>query len=122
MVDVALSASATHLAAELPSILRDGRLRPSAFEPAAVQALAARGYLGPERAGASDGFATTQAAWRDALSGSSANLAACGATTLDEWGAALLAALLARPAARADDLKRALRSRGVAAFGMREAA
>jgi hypothetical protein len=122
MVRVALAASATHVAAELPAILRDGRLRPAALGSQAEQALAARGYLGPERSGASASFITTQAAWRDALSGSSGDLAACGATTLDEWGAALLAALLAHPASRADELKRALRVHGVAAFGVREAA
>jgi hypothetical protein len=38
------------------------------------------------------------------------------------WGAELLAALLSIPRERADDLRRALRQRGVAAFGMLAAA
>lgn len=84
--------------------------------------LAIRGYLHPDGAAASEGFVAIQSAWRDVLSGSSGNLAACGASTLDEWAASLLAALLGRPATRSDELKRALRAQGVAAFGMRVAA
>jgi hypothetical protein len=56
------------------------------------------------------------------LDGSSADLSACGSTTLDVWGAELLDALLSIPRERADDLRRALRQRGVAAFGMLAAA
>lgn len=122
MVRVALAESATQLAAELPLVLRDGRLRPNALGADAEKALKTRGYLGPEGSAASDAFVAAQSAWRDVLSGHSTNLSACGAHTLDEWAALLLAALLGKPAARADELKKALRREGVAAFGMREAA
>lgn len=121
MVRVALSASATVVAAELPLILREGRLRVSALGDDAARALKARGYLLPEGSAAAEHFVAAQSAWRDVLSGSSNDFGACGSSTLDEWAAALLAALLG-PASRADELKRALRSEGVAAFGMREAA
>lgn len=122
MVRVALAESATHVAAELPLILREGRLRPSALGDEVSSTLKSRGYLGAEGSAASEAFVATQSAWRDVLAGTSSNLAACGANTLDEWAAALLSALLTRPAARSDELKRALRREGIAAFGMREAA
>lgn len=122
MVRVALGESATHVAAELPLVLRDGRLRPNLLGAEAQTALKSRGYLGPEGSAASESFVATQSAWRDVLSGASTNLGACGATTLDEWAASLLAALLGRPASRSEELKKALRREGVAAFGMRAAA
>ena len=123
MVRVALSQSATHVAAELPLILRDGRLRPSTLGADAENALKRAGYLSPEGSAASDAFVAAQSAWRDVLSGSSTNLSACGAHTLDEWAALLLVALLGKPSSvRTDELKKALRREGVAAFGMREAA
>ncbi|MGC4090725.1 MAG: hypothetical protein QM756_23205 [Polyangiaceae bacterium] len=102
--------------------MRDGRLRASALGADAERALRLRGYLLAEGSAASEAFVATQGAWRDVLSGRSENFAACGASTLDDWATALLSALLGRPATRADELKRALRGRGVAAFGMREAA
>jgi hypothetical protein len=122
MVRVALSTSATLVAAELPLILREGRLRVSTLGAEATRALQARGYLLPEASAASEAFVTAQSAWRDVLTGASSDFGSCGSSTLDEWGAALLSALLARPAGRTEELKRALRAEGVAAFGMREAA
>ena len=43
-------------------------------------------------------------------------------TTLDRFGAELLAALLPVPATRADELRRDLRKAGIAAFGVLQAA
>jgi hypothetical protein len=63
----------------------------------------------------------TRAAWRGVLSGQTEDLAACGTGTLDRWAAELVAALLGAPA-RADEVRRELRRRGVAAFGMLAAA
>ena len=54
-------------------------------------------------------------AWRGILSGESEEFPACGA--LDEWGAGVLARILGQPA-RADGIRRELRRRGVAAFGL----
>jgi hypothetical protein len=60
-------------------------------------------------------------AWRAILRGESDDYAACGAATLDEWAADTLARLMSAPS-RASQLRRELRSRGVVAFGLVEAA
>jgi hypothetical protein len=60
-------------------------------------------------------------AWRAILRGESDDYAACGAATLDEWAADTLARLMSSPS-RASQLRRELRSRGVVAFGLVEAA
>ena len=60
-------------------------------------------------------------AWQGILRGESEDFAACGSGMLDEWCAALIAGVLGQPV-RADGLKRDLRRRGVAAFGLVEQA
>ena len=60
-------------------------------------------------------------AWRAILRGESDDYAACGTATLDEWAADTLARLMSAPS-RASQLRRELRSRGVVAFGLVEAA
>jgi hypothetical protein len=122
MVEVALSRGATHVAAELPFILREGRLRPSALGASVTRALASRGYLDGAGGAASEAFRATQGAWLRALDGTSLDLSGCGAATLDQWGAQLLAVLLNGSSSGAEELRRGLRQRGVAAFGMRDAA
>jgi len=56
-------------------------------------------------------------AWQGILRGESEDFAACGPATLDEWGAAVVATALGAHA-RAELIKRELRRRGVAAFGL----
>ena len=56
-------------------------------------------------------------AWQGILRGESEDFAACGGGMLDEWTASLVAQRLGN-AQRADGLKRELRRRGVAAFGL----
>jgi hypothetical protein len=63
-------------------------------------------------------FRATIGAWRAVLKGVSEDLSACGAQTLDRWAAELLATALGLPAGRVEELRRELRRRGVAAFGM----
>jgi hypothetical protein len=60
-------------------------------------------------------------AWQAILRGESEDFDACGAAMLDEWSAAVVAGVVGNPA-RADLLKRELRRRGVAAFGLVERA
>ncbi len=60
---------------------------------------------------------TAAAAWQAILRGESEDFSACGASTLDEWCSMLVAAALGEPA-RSDSLRRELRRRGVAAFGL----
>jgi len=122
MVRAALAEGATQVAAELPLILGQGRLRPWIFDESAQRALRSRGFLAADGEAASVAFRTVADAWRSVLDGSSQDLSACGDKTLDEWGSSLLASLLGRAPQGAEELRRALRRAGVAAFGMREAA
>lgn len=56
-------------------------------------------------------------AWRGILRGESEDFGACGAATLDEWAADVVARATGS-ASRAEGIRRELRRRGVAAFGM----
>jgi hypothetical protein len=60
-------------------------------------------------------------AWQGILRSESDDFGACGGAMLDEWCGALIASVMGRTA-RADVLKRELRRRGVAAFGLVEQA
>jgi len=60
-------------------------------------------------------------AWQGILRSESDDFGACGGAMLDEWCGALIATVIGRTA-RADVLKRELRCRGVAAFGLVELA
>jgi hypothetical protein len=57
------------------------------------------------------------AAWQGILRGDSEDFGACGVASLDEWSSIALARCMGEPA-RADGLRRELRRRGVAAFGL----
>jgi len=74
------------------------------------------------RTGSAAGFAPAHAlvanAWRGLLSGEHSDLAACGDRPLDEWVAGLVGARFGHDAAATAGVRRALRKRGVAAFGM----
>ena len=70
---------------------------------------------------ASHGLRAQALAWQGILRGESEDFGACGAAMLDEWCAALIAGVLGQNV-RADGLKRELRRRGVAAFGLVEQA
>lgn len=75
------------------------------------------GILSGERVAAEHrALAETAHAWRAVLCGSG-DLGACGDDPLDEWAAHLLATLMGAPERRAE-LRRELRGRGVAAFGL----
>jgi hypothetical protein len=121
MTRAALDAGATKLAAELPMILGEGRICAAHFDAETQRALRKAGYLSADGC-ATESFVATSRAWRDVLTESGADFAACGEKTLDEWSAALLAALLGSAPTSADTLRKRLRTEGVAAFGMRDAA
>ena len=59
----------------------------------------------------------TARAWRAIINGESEDFAACGAKPLDEWASELVARLVSAPG-RAAQLRRELRARGIAAFGL----
>jgi hypothetical protein len=122
MVTVALTSGSTRAAAVLPRFLRDGRVEAAGMDGTVVETLARRRVA--ERSGghlvATGEGRVVMDAWRDVLRGQSADLSACGATTLDNWAAEVLDAFGVIPPE--GDLRRALRKKGVAAFGMRLAA
>jgi hypothetical protein len=118
LADVAIGAGSPHVASVLPGLLVDGRLD-HAMPPDATQALAEADVV--RGTGATPAFVAQTHAWQAILRGTSDDFSACGNAMLDEWAAELLARLLGAPS-RATSLRRELRSRGVAAFGLVEAA
>jgi aspartokinase len=121
LISVLLAQGATRSAALVPRLLRLETLPADSLTKDVLLTLQSRGYLdGNTRYSAK--YRDLCSAWMAVLQGSSRDFAACGTTTLDRFGADLLAALLAVPATRADELRRGLRKAGIAAFGVLEAA
>jgi hypothetical protein len=112
---------ATRAAANVGALLGQRRLARDAFDAPTRKVLAARGLIDAKTWRPTPEFSVVAHAWRDVLEGTNGDLSACGSTTLDVWGAELLSALLGARE-RSDELRRALRQRGVAAFGMLVAA
>jgi len=119
LVDVALAAGHTRAAALLPRLVDgnpiDGADLPEDMERRLVTAdvLARKG----DAIVAHESFAMIATAWRRVLSGETNDLVECGDSTLDGWSAELLRALGIGQGGAAD-VRRELRRRGVAAFGM----
>jgi hypothetical protein len=116
-----LAQGATRSAALLPKLLRLEPLPADGLSKDVQLTLQSRGYLDGS-ARYSQKFRELCGAWGAVLRGASQDFAACGTTTLDRFGAELLAALLAVPTTRADELRRDLRKAGIAAFGVLQAA
>lgn len=121
LVQALMSRGASRAAAVVPQLLRLQPLPADSLSAELIGALQTRGYL-DENGRYSEKFRSLCGAWSAVLSGSSEDITACGSTTLDSFGAQLLAALLTVPATRADELRRELRKAGIAAFGVLEAA
>ena len=117
LADVAIGAGSPHVASVLPALLLEGIL--DGMPEEATQALAEANVFRSNEV--TPAFVAQTRAWRGILLGTSDDFAACGNAMLDEWAADLLARLLGAPS-RATALKRDLRSRGVAGFGLVEAA
>src|SRR5690606_3473866 len=120
VVSVALESGATRVAAALTKFFRGGALLMGELSPESQAALVREGFAS-ESAGTlrlTTGAERTAAAWRRALSGETQDLEGCGDSMLDAWAASFLGACLAHDAAGIDRLRRVLRRRGVAAFGM----
>jgi hypothetical protein len=116
-----MAQGASRSAALVPRLLRLEPLAPDSLAKDVLLTLQSRGYLdGSLRY--SHKYRELCAAWSAVLRGASQDFSACGTTTLDRFGAELLAALLAVPATRADELRRELRKSGIAAFGVLQAA
>lgn len=93
---------------------------PSTLSEEGRHALSARGFV-DERGIPTPPFLANVHAWRAVLCGTSDDLGACGGAMLDEWASDVLAHVLGTPS-RATVLRRELRTRGVAAFGLSWAA
>jgi hypothetical protein len=113
---------ATRAAASVGALLGRERLPPDAFDAPTTKGLVARGILDAKSQRPAPEFTVLVHAWRDVLDGTGGDLAACGSATLDVFGAELLVTLLGVASGRGDELRRELRRRGVAAFGMLAAA
>jgi len=119
VVEVAQAAGNTRAAAALPMLLEGADFDPSVLpEEAHARLIAARVLVRSDAAlSPSDGFMSMAGAWRGVLRGLTNDLSACGATTLDGWSAELLSAFGVGQGG-VTDVRRELRRRGVAAFGM----
>lgn len=119
LVDVATESGCDKAAAILPALLEAGRVAPGVLSEAVVDALLANGVLALTDGGLVGGEAlrSTAAAWRAILRGDSEDFSSCGPRMLDEWAADLVARLTLAPS-KAEGLRRKLRTRGVAAFGL----
>ena len=116
-----LAQGATRAAGLVPHLLRLESIPADSLSKEVLLTLQSRGYLdGNARYSAK--YRELCSAWCAVLQGSSQDFGACGTTTLDRFGADLLAALLAVPATRSDELRRGLRKAGIAAFGVLDAA
>ena len=118
---VLVERGATRAAANVGALLGQRRLGRDAFDAGTRKVLVARGLIDAKTGRPTLEFSVVAHAWRDVLEGTNGDLSACGSMTLDVWGAELLGALLGARE-RSDELRRALRQRGVAAFGMLAAA
>ena len=120
IVEVVLEAGSTRAAAAIPALLEGACAVGDDFESATIDRLIASGIA--ERRGAgvvsSSSFRTTVSVWQRVLRGEPADLSECGAAMLDQWTADFVATLLGTTGSRSDDLRRQLRRKGVAAFGM----
>ncbi len=119
LVEVATDAGCEKAAAILPALLDGGRVVPGVLPQAVSDALLGSGVLARTDGGLVGGesFRKTAAAWRAILRGDSEDFSSCGTRMLDEWAADLVACLVAAPA-KTERLRRELRTRGIAAFGL----
>lgn len=119
---VLLQRGATRGAAVIGSLLEGARVETNALGETLVQQLSQAG-IGEQRGEqflVDPGFAQAAHGWKTLLSAESEDFSSC-AETLDDWATRLVGALLPNPAP-VKDIRRELRRKGVAAFGMLAAA
>jgi hypothetical protein len=119
---VLLQRGATRGAAVIGTLLDGSRVEASALGETLVQQLCSAG-IGEQRGEqfwVDGGFAQVACGWKALLSDESADFSSC-AETLDDWATRVVGALLPSPVP-AKDIRKELRRKGVAAFGMLAAA
>jgi hypothetical protein len=118
LVRVALERGAVRAAAVLPHLFDGAHAFHEVLDPNTLATLQLRRVLEPDNMRPTREFMAAVDAWRGLLNGTAHDLAGCGSNTLDVWGGMILGALLNAPRDRTDELRRDLRKRGVAAFGL----
>ena len=103
----------------LRALLCATRLDGIAVGEVASQALIAGNLVVPAARGLSrsEWFTAQVLGWQGILRGESEDFGVCGSRPLDEWAADVVARLMGSPS-RAEGIRRELRRRGVAAFGL----
>lgn len=122
MVRVAMEEGASRVASLLPSMLGMTAFEALPEGHPARESLEKQGILTPGSGRLSPSFSRLAAGWWGLLEGGSGDLSGVGSSTLDGFGADLLAALVPGATGARERLRRALRKQGVAAFGMLVAA
>jgi hypothetical protein len=119
LADVARAHGAAESAAHAEYLFKFGTTAPLELSAHARASLRDGNILEAAEGGdhATAWFASTRSAWQNMLRGEAGDLAVCGESTLDGWAADLIARLVAKPA-MASTIRRDLRRRGIAAFGM----
>jgi hypothetical protein len=119
IAEVARAHGPAETAAHVECLFKFGTPAPLDLDPNARAALLDGNILEADEGGdhATAWFASTSSAWQRMLRGESGDLAVCGEATLDGWTADLIARLVAKPS-MAQTIRRDLRRRGIAAFGM----
>jgi hypothetical protein len=119
VTEVALAHGPAETAVQFESLFHFGTLDADALSAPAQAALFDGRILETTDAGIrpTEWFASMRIAWQGLLRGESGDLSACGESTLDTWTADLVARLVAHPD-RAQSIRRDLRRKGIAAFGM----
>lgn len=112
--DIAIAQGMPAVAAMMPSVLLEATL-PSVTPE--ILASLVEGGLANDDGTLSARFLATRNAWHAIIAGTSEDWDATGGAMLDEFCAGMLARLLGVPA-RTDALRKDLRARGVAAFGL----
>ena len=109
--------------AMLPGLLGFERFDASLADEDTLRALSVAGLVHSRDGGFSrvESVVSVAQAWRVALVGLDPDFSACGSNLLDEWSAEIVAKLAGAPH-KAELARRELRARGVAAFGLVEAA
>jgi hypothetical protein len=119
VTEVALAHGADAAAGQIEALFHFGTVDAEALSPTAQAAL----FEGRILESTDDGvrptaaFASMRSAWESILRGEAGDLSACGEATLDSWTADVVARLVAQPD-RTATIRRDLRRRGIAAFGM----
>jgi hypothetical protein len=119
VTEVALAHGPAETAGHIESLFTFGTLDPEALSETAQAALFEGKILETTDDGVrtTEAFASTRMAWQSILRGESGDLSACGESTLDSWTADVVARLIAHPD-KTQSIRRDLRRRGIAAFGM----